>query len=269
MKKTNTIALTEAGIMIALSTVLSMFKLLELPYGGSVTIASMLPILIYSYRHGLLYGMGAGLTTSLIQLLLGLKNFSYFTSWQSIIALGLFDYVLAFSVFGIAALFRKRMPYRPALITAALVSSAFRYVCHTVSGATIWAGLSIPEAAAIIYSLSYNATYMIPETIVLVASVIYMTSAVDFSHTTPRRTAMKGTSNAPYAYRVFAGLSVLVAVFVDTRIVFRELQGVTGEFAITALSGVNWLAVAIVSAVCTAIAALLLVFAKRAEQKGQ
>ena len=76
MKK-NTLAICEAGIMIALSTVLAMLKLIDMPYGGSVTFAQMLPILIYAYRHGPRYGMGAALVASLIQLLLGLENFSY------------------------------------------------------------------------------------------------------------------------------------------------------------------------------------------------
>lgn len=269
MKKINVLAITEAGIMVALASVLSVIKLLQLPYGGSVTVASMLPIIIYAYRHGFKRGVGAALSASVIQLLLGLRNFSYFTTWQSLVALGLFDYVLAFTVFGIAPLFKKIMPYRSALVSAALTSSALRYICHTITGATVWAGLSVPTSAALIYSLSYNATYMIPEAIILTATTLYMSSAVDFSRKVPRRTATDTADSVGYLYRALAGLSVLVAVFVDTRIVFRELQGVTGEFAITALSGVNWLAVAIVSAVCTAIAALLLVLAKRAEQKGQ
>ena len=74
MKK-NSLALCEAGIMIALSTVLAMLKLIDMPYGGSVTFAQMLPILIFAYRHGPRYGMGAALTASVIQLLLGMEIF--------------------------------------------------------------------------------------------------------------------------------------------------------------------------------------------------
>ena len=43
--------LTESSVMVALATVLSLLKLVEMPYGGSVTVASMLPVLIVSYRH--------------------------------------------------------------------------------------------------------------------------------------------------------------------------------------------------------------------------
>ena len=44
--------MAESAIMLALATVLSIFKLYELPYGGSITIASMLPLLIIAYRYG-------------------------------------------------------------------------------------------------------------------------------------------------------------------------------------------------------------------------
>ena len=57
--------------------------------------------------------------------------------------------------------------------TASIISgTAFvcflRYVCHVISGCTVWAGLSIPDSAAFVYSLGYNATYMIPETIITI-----------------------------------------------------------------------------------------------------
>ena len=52
--------LIEGSMMIALATVLSIFKLVEMPYGGSVTLASMLPVIIFAYRHGILWGLGAG-----------------------------------------------------------------------------------------------------------------------------------------------------------------------------------------------------------------
>ena len=124
MKK-NTLALCEAGIMIALSTVLAMLKLIDMPYGGSVTFAQMLPIVIYAYRHGPKFGMGAALTASVIQLLLGLENFSYLplTTWYSILVLALLDYVVAYSAFGITGFFRKKMDYRKAMTLGALIAS--------------------------------------------------------------------------------------------------------------------------------------------------
>ena len=59
MTKNRTLPLVECAIMIALATVLSMVKLAELPYGGSITIASMLPIAIIAYRRGMGWGLGS------------------------------------------------------------------------------------------------------------------------------------------------------------------------------------------------------------------
>ena len=66
--------------MIALSTVLSLIKIIDMPYGGSVTVASMLPIVIAAYRHGAIWGLGTAMVNSAMQLLLGLNNLSYFSA---------------------------------------------------------------------------------------------------------------------------------------------------------------------------------------------
>lgn len=264
MKKNNTLALTEAGVMISLSAVLSLLKLIELPYGGSVTFASMLPIIIYSYRHGIKYGLGAGLAASAIQLLLGLKYFSYFTTWYSIVSLAVFDYIIAFSAFGIGSAFKKRLPQSHAIPLAALIASVIRYICHFITGATIWAGLSIPTEAAIIYSLGYNATYMIPETIVLCTVAAYLTSAIDFSQKTPARRTYE-SSKVDYAplMKILASLIMVFAIIFDTEKVFGLLQDAdSGEFIITNLALVNWSAIVIVTAVSVIAATLLLLGAR-------
>ena len=111
-------ALVESAVMISLATVLSIFKLAELPYGGSITLASMLPIVIVAYRHGTVFGFGAGLVYGVVQQLLGLKNLSYFTTWQSIVAIILLDYLVAFGVIGIADTPRPEAKNAVAALTA-------------------------------------------------------------------------------------------------------------------------------------------------------
>ena len=76
----------EASLMIAFATVLSLFKLVEMPYGGSITPASMFPILIVSYRHGARSGFLSALVFAVIQQLLGLNNLTYVTGWVSVVA---------------------------------------------------------------------------------------------------------------------------------------------------------------------------------------
>ena len=146
-------ALAECALMVAFATVLSIVPLAQLPYGGSITIASMLPIVLISYRRGLLWGTGAGLVFGVIQQLLGLSNLSYFTTWQSIVAIILLDYLVAFGVAGLGGAFRKQVKTPCyALLLGAVLASLLRYLCHVVSGATVWAGLSIPTEAALAYS---------------------------------------------------------------------------------------------------------------------
>lgn len=267
--KQQTRILTECSIMIALSTVLSVIKLFEMPYGGSITLASMLPIVIIAHRYGAGYGFSSALVTSVIQALLGMKNFSYFTTPLSLIALGVFDYVLAFGVFGIVGIFKKKIGSQATAATVgALVASVLRYLCHVISGATVWAGLSIPTEAATLYSLSYNATYMVPETIILVLTTAYLTSALDFTKKTPARLQSESVDKTSAILYSAAGLSVLIALIADTVLVFSKLQNYeSGEFMIMGLADVNWVAVAIVTVIAIAVAAALIIIAKARNKK--
>ncbi len=255
------VAMIECSMMIALSTVFSLLKIVDMPYGGSVTIASMLPIVIAAYRHGFLWGLGTALTNSVIQLLLGVNNLSYFSTWQSILAIILLDYIVAFGVFAISGLFRrveKRQNF--AFLYGILLSSVLRYICHVISGATVWVGLSIPDNAALLYSLSYNATYMIPETIVLVAIGVYLTSMVDFRTPYPTRVKMEKIDKVEVYYSVFAWIMLIATVIVDIVLIAPYLQDPeNGEFVFTYLSDVNYVKVSVVSVVGILMATALFV----------
>lgn len=264
-RKTDLRVLTECSIMIALSAVLSIVKLFEMPYGGSITLASMLPMVIIAQRHGAKVGVGAALVSSLIQMLMGLNNFSYFTSWVSIVVLALLDYVVAFAVFGLAGSLRtviKRQNF--SMVVGAALASVARYICHVISGATVWAGLSIPTEAALIYSLSYNATYMVPETVILVLTAAYIGSALDFSKSVPTRIKSEKLDTVSSYLYIGAGLVALGGLIADTVLVFSKLQNYnSGEFMIMGLSDVNWLAVLIVTAACALVSAVLALLARR------
>lgn len=255
------VAMIECSMMIALSTVFSLLKIIDMPYGGSVTIASMLPIVIAAYRHGFLWGLGTALTNSVIQLLLGINNLSYFSTWQSILAIILLDYVVAFGVFAISGLFRRiEKRQNLAFLYGILASSVLRYICHVISGATVWAGLSIPTNAALVYSLSYNATYMIPETIVLIAIGVYLASVIDFSSKYPTRVKMEKIDKVEVYTSIFAWLILIATMIVDIVLIAPYLQDPeSGEFVFTYLADVNYVKVAVVSAVGLAMAIILFV----------
>lgn len=260
MKNKSVRALVESAVMIALATVLSLIKIVDLPAGGSVTIASMLPVAVIAYRHGLGWGLGAGFVHGVIQQLLGLNTLSWVTTWQSVLAVILLDYIVAFAVIGFAGIFRKAVKNQAgALALGCVLVGVLRYICHVITGATVWAGLSIPTQAALGYSFIYNATYMLPETIILVVAALYIGSTVDFRAEVPtrmrRETEAKGTAWLAPA----AGLVVTAAVIYDVAAVFSHLQNEeTGEFAITQITEVNWLAVILVTVAAALVAGILL-----------
>ena len=274
MKKANAAPLrarTECSIMIALATVLSVIKIIDLPYGGSVTMASALPIAIAVYRHGWRWGLGVTVTNAVLQLLLGLENFSYVSGWKSMIALAIFDYILAFVVFALAAAFKNKIKSQSvAMALGVTLASFLRYLCHVISGAAIWAEceLAVPNGAAVVYSLSYNATYMIPETVILALAAAYTFSALDFRKKVPTRVKSETADRvAAYSY-LAAGLVVLGALITDTALVFSKLQDAeTGERAFGNIGAVNFTALISVTAACAAVAAVLITVAKLRERR--
>ncbi|MBQ8357908.1 MAG: energy-coupled thiamine transporter ThiT [Clostridia bacterium] len=257
MKSTlKTKKMVECALLVAVGTVLSLFSVVQMPYGGSVTVASMLPVILISYRHGLGWGLGSGVVYAVIQQLLGLSNLSYFTTWQSIVAVILLDYMIAFVVTGLGGIFRRVIKRQSlALVYGSLLVCVIRYFCHVISGATVWAGLSIPTEAALIYSFGYNATYMVPETVVLVLVAYYIGSVLDFRRDQPvRLPAVNSGSKTADLLAALAGLLTVCALAIDTVLVFSHLQNADGEFDMTGLAverfaGSFWMGVVIVSAV--------------------
>lgn len=173
----NVVNLVLAGVLIALGTVLSFIKVFDLPYGGSVTLCCMLPVMLFAYRSGVKWGLGAGFTFSVLQLLFGLDALKG-VSGTTVVGSIFLDYLLAFTVLGLAGIFRNRIKNDPAAFTlGCFVAGMLRYVCSFLSGWILWgeyadvnfspilAGMSGQQLACF-YSLVYNGSYMIPEIIV-------------------------------------------------------------------------------------------------------
>ena len=248
-KQQKMLRLVESGLMLAMATVLSMVKVLDLPYGGSITAFSALPLILVAYRHGVWQGVFTAFAHALIQLMLGANTLSYATSPGAAVAIVVLDYLLAFTALGLGGIFRRRCESQgTALVLGALLTCGVRYLCHVIAGCTVWAGLSIPDGAALIYSLAYNATYMIPETIVTALGAWYLSKAVDLREQMPTRakqTAEKGS----FTLALVGKAALLVAAVGDVIEIFRPLQDAeSGDFVITNLAQVNWLLVGLVTA---------------------
>ena len=179
--------LCESAVMIALATVLSLIKI-EWPFGGSITVCSMLPILLIGYRYNAGWGCFTGLVYGLIQLLFGVSNYAYATSATAVIMITLFDYLIAFGVIGLGGLFRGIKNQAVGLGIGAVLAGFLRFVCHFISGVTVWCGFA-EDMPAWLYSLTYNGAYMLLETIILVVGAVIVGLIVDFR--SPKLCAVK------------------------------------------------------------------------------
>ena len=179
-----TFNLVLAGVMIAMGTALGFVKPFELPYGGAITLCSMLPVMFFSYRCGLKWGLSAGLVFSVLQLLFGLDALKGISAMMVVGSIFL-DYILAFTVLGLAGMFRGKIKNDAAAFTlGSFVSMMLRYFCSFLSGWVLWASFNETSdmqgfiatffpalgnlsgtALAVVYSLVYNGSYMIPEII--------------------------------------------------------------------------------------------------------
>ncbi len=264
-RKQSVYRLTESALLLAIAAVLSVIKLVDMPYGGSVTPFSMLPLLVIAYRHGTRWGLFTAFTYSLIQLLLGMDNFSYATSFTAVIMIALFDYLLAFLALGLGGVLRNKLPQGGALCVAAVFTGVLRYLCHVVSGCTVWAGLSVPTAEALIYSLSYNATYMIPETVVLALGAVYLSRLLSLEGNGISRATVRRVGGG-VASTVLSGVAYTVlfaTVIADVVYIAPAMQNVSsGELFLTGLAALNWVGVLIFTAIGATVFAVLKLIAK-------
>ena len=108
-KSHNTVRwLMESAIMIAIGTMLSEFPKIDFPLGGGLTICSMLPLVLISWRYGVGRGLIAAAAYSLLQLVLGLNNVQYATSALMAAGIVLLDYVIPYTLIGLAGMFRGK-----------------------------------------------------------------------------------------------------------------------------------------------------------------
>lgn len=182
--KPKTRILAECAILCAISCVLSIYpKFKFLGQGGSITVCSMLPIIIASYRNGIKWGLLTGFAFALFQLITG-ASLSGLSVGSVIVSL-LFDYLIAFTVLGLGGMFRGKLKSpRRELCLGAVAAIVLRFVSSFISGFIVfgeyaewffgnlgdfgaWALSSFTGTSlSVFYSLVYNASYLVPEMII-------------------------------------------------------------------------------------------------------
>ena len=151
-----------AALSIALSYVLSCFRLYRMPTGGSITPGSMLPLMLFSAAFGVGPGLLAGLTYGALQYLQG----GWFLNvWQFLL-----DYLLAFGALGLAGL-AKKLPKTWGLYAAIIIAAVTRALSATLAGYMFW-------DTAFWASLVYNGTYLIPDTLICIVLALAVAKPV-------------------------------------------------------------------------------------------
>jgi len=208
--QTKTKRLTESAMLLAVAIVLELVSKMfipEMPFGGQVTLVSMLPVVLISYRHGVKWGLVSGLGYALIEMAIGAKTVAaafqpgYFgdgTMIANAFIMCALDYVAAFTVLGLGGLFRDRIENPgAALCCGSILALGARYVSHIASGYILFSGWAewfftqegfpgwgaslveslSPGVLGFVYSLVYNGMYMVPE-IILTAIVAVLIARV-------------------------------------------------------------------------------------------
>lgn len=198
--------MTESAMLLAMAIVLELLSKMfipEMPFGGQVTLVSMLPVVLISYRHGVKWGLVSGVAYALIEMAIGAGTVTaafqpgYFGDGVMIVnalIMCALDYLVAYTLLGLGGIFRNRMENRgAALACGALVALGARYVAHILSGYILFSGWAewfftqdgfpawgaslvnalSAEVLGLVYSIVYNGMYMVPEIILTaIASVL-------------------------------------------------------------------------------------------------
>ena len=208
--KTKTKRLTESAMLLAVAIILELVSKMfipEMPFGGQITLVSMLPVVLISYRHGVKWGLVTGIAYAMLEMALGAKTVAaafqpgYFGDGTMILnafIMCALDYVVAFTVLGVGGCFRNRIKNPGvSLMCGSLVALGARYVTHIASGYILFSGWAewfftqegfpawgadlvaslSSEMLGFVYSVVYNGMYMIPE-MVITAVVALLLSRV-------------------------------------------------------------------------------------------
>lgn len=180
-----TLKLVLSAVMIGIGTVLSMFKFNGIwIYGGGVTFCAMLPLVIISFIYGTKWGLFTSFVFALLQMVLGFNNVLYGTNLGMMIIIALLDYIIAYTVVGLSAIFKNKFGNSTVEIAVGTAFAlALRFVSHFISGWFIWDALWPNEMGmtSAVYSLFYNGSYMLPEIIITALVAVILDRVLHFT----------------------------------------------------------------------------------------
>ena len=159
-KRMSTKQLVFCAAALALAYLTSYIKLFEMPWGGSVTLFSMLFIVLIANWYGVKTGILVGFAYGIIQFI----QEPYVLSFFQVCC----DYILAFAALGVAGIFAKS---KYGLVKGYIIAVLARGVFHAIGGYLYWMDYmpdNFPKALASLYPILYNYSYLLVEGVITV-----------------------------------------------------------------------------------------------------
>lgn len=149
----HTKSIVYAAVCIAMSFALSYIRFLQLPQGGSITFASLVPLMIYSYLFGIRKGLIAGIIYGFLQFIQA--------PWFYHPVQFLLDYPIAFGAIGLSGIFHEKEMFKDKKILQFILGAIFcvilRYFAHVLSGIFVFGSGDPENYSAVAWSFLYNA----------------------------------------------------------------------------------------------------------------
>ncbi len=164
--------LTKSALLIALAIILSRIPIVQLPFGGSITFFSMLPLVLVGYLYGLSMGVLAGLVFGFLNFILA--NNPFVVHYIQLIL----DYFLAFIVLGFSGFFSK-WKYKYSLEISYIVAVILRYLVSVLSGVVFFSEYAPEGTTGLWYSITYNMTYIVPEMLLTLLLIPFLKHIIE------------------------------------------------------------------------------------------
>lgn len=161
--------MTKSALMVCLSLILKQIKLFSMPFGGSVTLGSLAPLIILSNKYGVKTGIFASFVCLVVHVIMSFKV-PLAKSLFAVILIILLDYVLQYLLIGLSGFFGKIFSFGRfnKMYTGAAVSFILKIFSSAVSGAVFWGEYAPGFLSIPLYSLAYSCAYLIPEFIITI-----------------------------------------------------------------------------------------------------
>lgn len=159
-KKMSTRQLVFCAMAMALAFVASYLKIFEMPWGGSVTLCSML----FSVLVGNWYGVQAGVLVGLAYGILQFMQEPYVLSFFQVCC----DYILAFAALGVAGFFAKS---KGGLLKGYIAAVIARGAFHSLGGYLYWMDYmpeNFPQSLKSVYPIVYNYSFLLAEAVITI-----------------------------------------------------------------------------------------------------